>query len=323
MKKIFIEKLVYINMNYLVEYRQYELPADFPIVALTGDNWYLSDDEISRMHFHNCLEIGLCISGEGFLAVENKRFDFSQGDISIVFANSVHISKAHKGKGGNWKYIYTDYYPLIKDLITDNVFLPESFFDDPEFVNIILKKKNKELTYLFNTISYEITEMKEGWETSVKGLMLSFMIILNRMIPNSNLSETKIRSKELFSLAPAIEYCEKNYMNNITVDCLAEKCHLSTSYFGKIFKRTLRLSPLEYIHHIRIYKACVLLSSGNDSILDISVKIGFSSLSSFNRQFKAIRGLSPSEWRKKAVSERNDKVSHTIFSMDEIENYRK
>jgi AraC-like DNA-binding protein len=143
------------------------------------------------------------------------------------------------------------------------------------------------------------------------------------MIPNSNFSETKIRSKELFSLAPAIEYCEKNYMNNFTVDCLAEKCHLSTPYFGKIFKKTLRLSPLEYIHHTRIYKACVLLSTGRDSILGVSIKTGFSSLSSFNRQFKAIRGISPSEWRKKAVSKRNDEVSHTIFSMDEIENHRK
>ena len=45
------------------EYRNYELPADFPILALHGDNWLISPVQSPRLHFHNCVEIGICRRG--------------------------------------------------------------------------------------------------------------------------------------------------------------------------------------------------------------------------------------------------------------------
>ena len=46
----------------VIEYRNYELPADFPIQMLSGENWRISDVPSGVLHFHNCLEIGLCES---------------------------------------------------------------------------------------------------------------------------------------------------------------------------------------------------------------------------------------------------------------------
>lgn len=51
----------------VIEYRNYELPADFPIQMLSGENWRISDVPSGVLHFHNCLEIGLCESDGGFL----------------------------------------------------------------------------------------------------------------------------------------------------------------------------------------------------------------------------------------------------------------
>ena len=45
--------------NTVMEYRNYYLPADFPVLVLTGGHWKISDIPSSRLHFHNCLEIGL------------------------------------------------------------------------------------------------------------------------------------------------------------------------------------------------------------------------------------------------------------------------
>lgn len=41
----------------VIEYRNYELPADFPIQMLSGENWRISDVPSGVLHFHNCLEI--------------------------------------------------------------------------------------------------------------------------------------------------------------------------------------------------------------------------------------------------------------------------
>ena len=65
-------------------------------------------------------------------------------------------------------------------------------------------------------------------------------------------------------------------------------------------------SPLEYIHRLRINRACDLLLSTTDSILSISLAVGFDSVSSFNRQFIQATGLPPSKWRCKHMQARSE-----------------
>jgi len=56
-------------------------------------------------------------------------------------------------------------------------------------------------------------------------------------------------------------------------------------------------SPLEYLNTVRINKACYLLRSTENSILNISEDVGFHSISSFNRYFSRMIGMSPREYR--------------------------
>ena len=43
----------------IIEYRNYELPENFPILLLTGDRWHISDIKSGRLHFHNCRALPL------------------------------------------------------------------------------------------------------------------------------------------------------------------------------------------------------------------------------------------------------------------------
>ncbi|MCR4756979.1 MAG: AraC family transcriptional regulator, partial [Butyrivibrio sp.] len=55
----------------VIEYRNYELPLNFPILLLTGDRWHISDVKSGKLHFHNCLEIGICHSDSGMIEFDN------------------------------------------------------------------------------------------------------------------------------------------------------------------------------------------------------------------------------------------------------------
>ena len=48
------------------------LRVEFPILLLTGNQWWISDVPSANLHFHNCLEIGLCHEGEGTLIIQKK-----------------------------------------------------------------------------------------------------------------------------------------------------------------------------------------------------------------------------------------------------------
>lgn len=95
----------------------------------------------------------------------------------------------------------------------------------------------------------------------------------------------------------AIQFIENNYVNAITVEDVAAYCNLNRSYFGKIFKDTLRITPQEFLINYRITKACEYLETTNLLIGEISGLVGYPSQLHFSRAFKKINGISPREWR--------------------------
>ena len=83
--------------NIITEFRNYPLRVEFPILLLTGNQWWISDVPSANLHFHNCLEIGLCHEGEGTLIIQKESRHFSAGDITIIARNIPHTTYSAPG----------------------------------------------------------------------------------------------------------------------------------------------------------------------------------------------------------------------------------
>jgi AraC-like DNA-binding protein len=90
---------------------------------------------------------------------------------------------------------------------------------------------------------------------------------------------------------------QHNIYSNLTLDELSRLCHLSTSSFKRKFSEVFKVSPKKYISQKKIEKAAALLRSSSSRISDIAYDVGFDSLATFNRNFTAAYGKSPSEYR--------------------------
>lgn len=88
-----------------------------------------------------------------------------------------------------------------------------------------------------------------------------------------------------------------NLYSNLSVDELARLCHLSTSSFKRKFKESFNASPKKYISMKKVEKAASLLRSDGLRVSDVAYDVGFDSLATFNRNFAATYGKSPSEYR--------------------------
>lgn len=86
-----------------------------------------------------------------------------------------------------------------------------------------------------------------------------------------------------------------------TVKYFAENCFLSPNYFGDLVKKETGRTPQEMIQNRVISAAKDRLLGSNDSISEISYSLGFLYSQHFNRFFKRLTGLTPSEYRKTAV----------------------
>lgn len=88
-----------------------------------------------------------------------------------------------------------------------------------------------------------------------------------------------------------------NIYSNLSLDELARLCHLSTSSFKRKFKETFNTSPKKYISQKKVEKAASLLRTADLRVSDIAFEVGFDSIATFNRNFTAFYGKSPSEFR--------------------------
>jgi len=99
-------------------------------------------------------------------------------------------------------------------------------------------------------------------------------------------------------LAPALDFLQENYHQQFQIGKLAELCSMSQTHFRRVFGEMMDCSPLEFVHRARVSQARNMLRGTNLSVLEISERVGYGSISGFNRHFLSITGVSPSEWRR-------------------------
>ena len=86
---------------------------------------------------------------------------------------------------------------------------------------------------------------------------------------------------------------QENFHESIRIEELADVCHISETHLRRIFQESMRMPPVEYINWVRIRAACKELRKTNASVSDIALHCGFTTISTFNRNFRKILGVSP------------------------------
>ena len=108
-------------------------------------------------------------------------------------------------------------------------------------------------------------------------------------------------------IAPALDYILKHYTQSIKNEDLAARTGLSTVYFRKLFTALVGVSPITYIHSLRIKKAKEMLKSDYGSLSEIAYSLGYSDIYEFSKTFKRHVGIPPSHYAKQEPKLSQDK----------------
>ncbi|TVP51550.1 MAG: AraC family transcriptional regulator [Mongoliibacter sp.] len=87
-----------------------------------------------------------------------------------------------------------------------------------------------------------------------------------------------------------------NFRKNITLDQVADVANLNPTAFCRFFKKHTKKNYSKFLNEIRIGYACKLLLEERLNISEVGYESGFNNLSNFNRQFKGMMGISPSQF---------------------------
>lgn len=127
-------------------------------------------------------------------------------------------------------------------------------------------------------------------EGIIMQLLARFMATDKFEAPVKNLISPKIPD--------AVNYICTNLQQLLTVKILAERAHLSTDYFSKLFQQETGERPLEFIQRKRIERAQFLLVTTALPLAVIAKETGFEDLSYFSRTFKTFTGHAPGKYKR-------------------------
>lgn len=282
-----------------MEYRYYEMPTDSPVFALLGEKWTQNyGRNIDYLHFHNHLEIGFCYSGKGTLTLEDEDRIFTGGMFSVIPKNFPHTTNSDGETLSSWEYLFID----------ADTFLAEFYHDNPIMADRMIRRVNRKVHFCKVTEMPEMVELihqimeimrnrRELYLEEAKGIVLALLVEIARWNKVEGEAEGKpVGNSSLIS--PALDYISEFPDQQIRIEELAKMCHISETHFRRSFSECMNMTPVEYINWVRIKTACDELKKTNDSIGDIAVRTGFTTLSTFNRNFQKVMGISPHEWRK-------------------------
>lgn len=280
-----------------LEYRRYELPADFPLLALTGDHWRISPVPSPNLHIHNCMEIGICHSDSGTMLFNDAPVHFEAGYVSCIARDVPHVTWSSPGKESLWSYLFIDPEALVESGVFSQFPRPRHSSGFASDCHLMLSPDQAPWAApLVKAILREMDEKPRGYIACAHALCVALITQMLRLYSESD--DMPLRETALRQLIPALNFISKNYMQDFSPEMLAELCRLSPTHFRRLFKEQIGVNPLAFLHQTRIEKSCTLLRSTSQSISKISDAVGYASLSCFNRHFLEIMGCSPSAWRK-------------------------
>ena len=244
------------------------------------------------------MEIGFCYSGKGTLTLEDEDRIFTGGMFSVIPKNFPHTTNSDGETLSSWEYLFID----------ADTFLAEFYHDNPIMADRMIRRVNRKVHFCKVTEMPEMVELihqimeimrnrRELYLEEAKGIVLALLVEIARWNKVEGEAEGKpVGNSSLIS--PALDYISEFPDQQIRIEELAQMCHISETHFRRSFSECMNMTPVEYINWVRIKTACDELKKTNDSIGDIAVRTGFTTLSTFNRNFQKVMGISPHEWRK-------------------------
>ena len=257
-----------------------------------GENFY------EKLHQHKEIQISLVIAGEGTFVIGDCVGDFKQHDIFVLGENLPHVFKRDEA--------FEQETEMVSLFFSKNSF-GEDFFNLPEFTYFKKFFDNAVLGYEVQSYKQEISLILSKIKTLSKYYQFINFLEVLRLISeaekrklSSLINLKKYAGNEGKRMSDIFQYTMDNFHKEVTLHDVANIANMTPNAFCRYFKQRTTKTFVNFLIDIRIGNACKLLAKNNDfSITEISYKSGFNNLANFNRKFKSIKGITPSEYRKK------------------------
>ena len=293
-------------MKLLSHYLEYQTKRDPRIVNwenhLIGsglsyscrDTVYDRDTYPSSLHYHDYYELVVVEAGEMHYICEGSVYRPQRGDVVLIPPARFHMSVID-GETTRYKRHVFYLYPSAFEAIGHGeltAFLNRTqngallSFGSADSVQRVMET----LEQLKNACEQPPSPFKEAWKLSH---LLQLFCLLNQNDCRLQ-GETATLPENIRQLQ---RYIDRHYAEISSVSQVAEHFFYSREYVSRLFRKYFDTTITDYITKRRVAQSQSLIAQGLP-LIDVAYRVGFGSLSTFIRSFRAVAGMTPSEYRK-------------------------
>lgn len=268
----------------------YEIPKKsfqhYPVTLLYVTEATYDKDWHSTFHSHLFTEFIFVTQGEGHFNLPGRKVPIQAGQIVVVNENVEHTETSDSEN-------ILEYIALG---IQGALFKEKDNPSDKPFTLFRLNQDREKIWCVLGLLVDEVKKRKEPDSLIINNLM---EILLSYLFKHHRITIDKVES-HIFnnSIATVKQYMDLNFQEAISLEQLAEVGHMNKYYLAHTFKKSIGLSPIEYLNSVRLKKSKYILETTNHPISTVAGITGYSSASYFSQAFRRAEGISPLVYRK-------------------------
>ena len=280
--------------------------VNFPVSAYFSDLSHMYSGVI-RWHWHEEVEIIIINSGQCNVMVDNTTIPLNAGQGIMVNQNVLHsIRPINNERCTFYSLIFLPIFLLGYGATYFSSLYLTPILSSSDLKYITLEEsidwQEELIEHLNNAIAANLTR-KFGYELITKAELCLFWAGILEHYANENITEapnTSETSLDSIRVKQALMFIEKHHMEPISLLEISDSIHVSKSECCRCFKRTLRMTPIEYVMRYRIFEATRKIKRGDEeakSMSSLALSVGFNNASYVNKLFKKYLNCTPSQYK--------------------------
>lgn len=263
------------------------------------------------LYRHDFMEISLILEGEGEEYINGVRYPVKRGCVSVTMPwhfHTLNTKPGHPIKRFICEFSMEDFlnYASIWPAARDAVFTkktPSLTFSEGEF---------DECCQIFNSMYQTFTSKGPNRQTKLYLKLIEFMILFYENQQKHEQKSCSSGSEEV--MEAAMRYIHQHFSESISIADAARETGINVSVLRDCIKAYTGMEFQNLLMDIRIRNACILLGLKTPTIKYIAQNTGFSSIQTFYRAFKEIKGITPEEFRKQHWLESEGKAGYLMYT---------
>jgi len=258
--------------------------------------WHSAAQDEYATHFHSAVEVIITLKGCVCVWTEEDEWQLQEGEVIIIPSGVRHSFRMEEDSERelllyepNGVFTLKD-FSAFRQMMAKPIVLQQGHPCRQEVHSLFFEliSIHRSGTLMRNMRNYALL-------LKIYAILGEHYLTTGATAAEMNALQRQMSGEDAFNRA--LDYLNKNYVDDVTLDSLAAYAGFSRYTLSRMFRQHTGFTFTQYLSQRRVGMAMELLSGTKMPVTQVALQCGFNSIATFNRVFREVKGCTPTQYR--------------------------